>query len=157
HSVSMIREGKQPVVLLWAELPRVDRALLVSLTSRRLVVASQRGRKVLAGVLGGEHADPASIAIAAARELAAAAARVALHREAVRVSSSGGASTLHGPAVEKRESWLPSGNWTGVVVTDALASVTQAATRTNEALGQCFRALGEAQDAIELVGREALL
>ena len=27
----MIREGKQPVVLLWAELPRVDRTLLASL------------------------------------------------------------------------------------------------------------------------------
>ncbi|MCW5807376.1 MAG: serine/threonine protein kinase, partial [Deltaproteobacteria bacterium] len=37
HSMSTIREGKQPVVLLWAELPRVDRSLLVSLTGRRLV------------------------------------------------------------------------------------------------------------------------
>lgn len=40
HSVSMIREGKQPVVLMWAELPRVDRALLATLTGRRLVIAS---------------------------------------------------------------------------------------------------------------------
>src|SRR5262249_17734384 len=51
HSMSVIREGKQPVVLLWAELPRVDRALLGTLTGRRLVVASQRGRRVLAAVL----------------------------------------------------------------------------------------------------------
>jgi tetratricopeptide (TPR) repeat protein len=155
HSVSMIREGKQPVVLLWAELPRVDRALLASLTGRRLVIASQRGRKVLAGVLGGEHADPASIAIAAARELAAAGARVALHLEALRVTTSAGASTLHGVAVDKPETWLPTGTWTGVLVSDALASVTQAATRDSEAAG--FRALGEAQETIELVGREGLV
>ena len=44
HSVSVIREGKQPVVLLWAELPRVDRALLGDADGRRLVIASQRGR-----------------------------------------------------------------------------------------------------------------
>ncbi|HEY5927176.1 MAG TPA: protein kinase [Kofleriaceae bacterium] len=155
HSVSMIREGKQPVVLLWAELPRVDRALLASLTGRRLVIASQRGRKVLAGVLGGEHADPASIAIAAARELAGAGAHVALHLEALRVSTSAGASTLHGKAVDNPETWLPGAAWTGVIVSDALASVTQAATRTSEAAG--FRALGEVQEKIELVGREALL
>jgi eukaryotic-like serine/threonine-protein kinase len=155
HSVSMIREGKQPVVLLWAELPRVDRALLASLTSRRLVIASQRGRRLLAGVLGGEHADPASIAIGAARELAAAGARVALHLEALRVSTSGGANTLHGAAVENPDSWLPATTWTGAIVSDALASVTQAATRPIDAPG--FRALGDAQQTIELFGREALL
>jgi hypothetical protein len=155
HSVSMIREGKQPVVLLWVELPRVDRALLAPLTGRRLVIASQRGRRVLAGVLGGEHADPASIAIAAARELAASGARVALHLEALRVTTAGGASTLHGAAVEKPESWLPAVAWGGVVVTEALASVTQAVTRESELPG--FRALGEAQETIDLVGREGLL
>ncbi|HEY5947471.1 MAG TPA: serine/threonine-protein kinase, partial [Kofleriaceae bacterium] len=133
HSVSMIREGKQPVVLLWAELPRVDRSLLASLSGRRLVIASQRGRKVLAGVLGGEHADPASIAITAARELAAAGARVALHLEALRVSSSGDSNTLHGSAVDRPETWLPTTAWTGVVVSDALASVTQAVTRATDA------------------------
>jgi tetratricopeptide (TPR) repeat protein len=157
HSVSMIREGKQPVVLLWAELPRVDRALLATLTGRRLVIASQRGRKVLAGVLGGEHADPASIAIAAARELAAAGARVALHLEALRVATSGGVNTLQGTAIEQPESWLPSTPWTGIVVSDALACVTQAVTRTSDALGPGFRELGDAQQTMELVGREALL
>lgn len=157
HSMSMIREGKQPVVLLWAELPRVDRALLAPLTGRRVVIASQRGRRVLAGVLGGEHADPASIGIAAARELAAAGARVALHLEALRVATSAGASTLHGMSVEKPESWLPGAAWTGVVVTDALASVTQATTHALDTLGPGFHALGEQREQVELVGREALV
>ncbi len=157
HSVSVIREGKQPVVLLWAELPKVDRALLGMLTGRRLVVASQRGRRVLAGVLGGEHADPAAIAIAAARDLAAAGARVALHLEALRVASAGGASTLHGNAVEQPDQWLPPASWTGVVLTQALATVTQVPTRAAEGLGPQFRALGDEQQTIELVGREGLL
>jgi eukaryotic-like serine/threonine-protein kinase len=166
HSVSMIREGKQPVVLLWAELPRVDRALLAPLTGRRLVIASRRGRKLLAGVLGGEHADPAGIAIAAARELAAAGARVALHLEALRVVTSGGVTTLHGTPIEAPESWLPTATWSGVAVSDALASVTQAPTRpladretaaTPVCAGPSYRALADDQQHVELVGREALL
>jgi len=157
HSVSVISEGKQPVVLLWAELPKVDRAVLGMLSGRRLVVASQRGRRVLAGVLGGEHADPAAIAIAVARDLAAQGARVALHLDALRVTSSGGASTLHGDTVEKPDSWLPQGPWSGVVLSAALASVTQAVTHPIEALGESFRALGDERRELDLVGREAIV
>ena len=156
HSMSVIREGKQPVVLLWAEVPKVDRALLGMLTGRRLVVVSQRGRKVLAAVLGGEHADPASIAIGAARDLAAAGAHVALHLEALRVTQSGGTTTLHGDPVDKPETWLPPGAWTGVVLSAPLASVTQAPMRAVDGLGE-FRALSGDVEALELVGREGLL
>jgi tetratricopeptide (TPR) repeat protein len=156
HSMSVIREGKQPVVLLWVELPKVDRALLATLQGRRLVIASQRGRRVLAGVLGGDHADPAAVAIAAARDLAASGARVALHLDALRVDSAGGASTLHGEPVEKPESWLPSAPWTGVVLTRALASVTQAPTAASEA-GAEFFALGAGATHAELFGRDAQL
>jgi tetratricopeptide (TPR) repeat protein/tRNA A-37 threonylcarbamoyl transferase component Bud32 len=156
HSMSVIREGKQPVVLLWAELPRVDRALLGMLTGRRLVVVSQRGRRVLAGVLGGEHADPASAAIAAARDLAASGARVALHLEALRVDSAANGSTIHGEPVDKPETWLPAKPWLGVVMTRALATVTQAPTRSSEA-GPEFRALADEESSRELFGRDLLL
>jgi tetratricopeptide (TPR) repeat protein len=154
HTVSMIREGKQPVVLLWAELPKVDRALLGMLAARRVVIASQRGRRVLAGVAGGEHADPAAVAIAAARDLAAAGARVALHLEALRVETATGATTLHGQAIEHPESWLPADTWTGVVLSRALASVTQVPTR---ALESGFHALAGDAESVDLVGRDALL
>jgi len=156
HSMSVIREGKQPVVLLWAELPRVDRTLLATLAGRRLVMASQRGRRVLAGVLGGDHADPASVAAAAARDLAAAGARVALHLDLLRVASAAGASTLHGEAVEKPESWLPAGPWTGVIVTRAFAAVAQVPTAPSDA-GDDFLALGSQSAHAELVGRDAQL
>ncbi|HUS28727.1 MAG TPA: protein kinase, partial [Kofleriaceae bacterium] len=157
RSMSVIREGKQPVVLLWAELPKVDRALLGMLTGRRLVVVSQRGRKILAAVLGGEHSDPAAIAIGAARDLAAAGARVGLHLDALKVTQSGGTTTLHGEPIEKPETWLPSASWTGIVLTSAVASVTQAPTRAVEELGPQFRALTDDKEEIEIVGREALL
>ncbi len=155
HSMSMIREGKQPVVLLWAELPRVDRALLGLLAARKLTTASQRGRRVLAGALATEHPDPAAAAIAAARELVAAGARVALHLDAVGVGSTSGVTTLHGAPVEQPETWLPTETWTGVVMTGALASVAQVPTR--RLLGSDLHALAEQGEVAELFGREALL
>ena len=151
HSVSIVSEGRQPVVLIWAELPRVDRALLGALAARKVSVISQRGRRILGGVIGAEHADPASAAIAAARDLAAAGARVALHLDLLHVTP-----RLAGPAVERPEDWLPPAPWTGVVLTRALATVTQAATRPSE-FGAGFVALAGAGVISELFGREALI
>jgi tetratricopeptide (TPR) repeat protein len=168
HSISMVREGKQPVVLVWAELAKIDRALLASLAAHKLAIVSQRGRRVLAAALGSEHADPAAAAVAAARELAAAGARVAVHVEALRVvdgklelerpGSAGPRSDAErrGAEIAKPEAWLPADAWTGVVMTRAFASVTRAATRSSP-LGAGFRALADGDDELELVGRDALL
>jgi tetratricopeptide (TPR) repeat protein len=151
HSMSILSEGKQPVVLLWAELPHVDRALLGALSARKVAVISQRGRRVLGGVLGAAHADPAGAAIAAARDLAAAGARVALHLDSLQVTP-----RVTGPAAERPDSWLPAAPWTGVVVTRALATVIQAPTRPSE-LGAGFVVLAEAGATTELFGRDALI
>jgi len=156
HSVSVIREGKQPVVLLWAELPRVERALLGMLAARKIAVVSQRGRRVLGGVAGADHADPAGAAIAAARDLAAAGARVALHLDLVHVRPRAGATSFAGPPIEQPESWLPAAPWTGIVVTRALAAVIQTPTRASE-LGPGFAVLGDPSQQTELFGRDALL
>jgi len=151
HSVSIVSEGKQPVVLLWAELPHVGRALLGALAARKVTVISQRGRRILGGVLGAAHADPAGAAIAAARDLAAAGARVALHLDLLHVTP-----RLTGPAADRPDSWLPPAAWTGVVLTRALATVIQAPTRPSE-LGAGFVALAEAGATTELFGRDALI
>ena len=151
HSVSIVSEGKQPVVLLWAELPHVDRALLGALAARKVTVISQRGRRVLGGVLGAAHADPAGAAIAAARDLAAAGARVALHLDLLHVTP-----RLTGPAADRPDDWLPAAPWTGVVLTRALATVIQAPTRPCE-LGPGFVGLAEAGATTELFGRDALI
>ncbi|HET9988993.1 MAG TPA: serine/threonine-protein kinase, partial [Kofleriaceae bacterium] len=152
HPISIIRESKQPVVLIYAELPRVDRAFLGMFAARRLVIASQRGRRVLASALGGEHGDPVALALAAADDLAAAGARVALHLEALRVAQ----GVPQGEAITTPESWLPASPWTGVLVTRALATVMQSPTR-EAAEHPGFRALAAEAGRAELFGREALL
>ncbi|MDQ3365612.1 MAG: protein kinase, partial [Myxococcota bacterium] len=167
HSVSVMREGKQPVVLLWAELPRVDRALLGMLGARKISMISQRGRRVLGGIIGADHADPAGAAMAAARDLAAAGARVVLHLDALHVVTQASGTIIAGLAVEQPEAWLPPAGapstgvrsaapWTGILVTRALAAVIQTPTRPSE-LGSGFVQLGDASQTTELFGRDALL
>lgn len=157
RSVSVIREGTQPVVLLWAELPRVDRALLGLLGARKIAIASQRGRKVLGTVVGAEHPDPAGAALAAARELAAAGARVALHLDALTVMPRAGALAASGAAIDRPEGWLPPNAWSGVVLTAAIAPITQTPTRPAPEVGPGFVALAEVGELAELFGREAVL
>src|SRR5205823_4483999 len=101
-------------------------------------IISQRGRRVLGGVVGAAHADPAGAAIAAARDLAAAGARVALHLDLLYVTPQ-----LAGLAVERPDEWLPASTWTGIVLTRALATVIQAPTRPSD-LGAGFVTLAEA-------------
>lgn len=152
-AISQITEGKQPVVLVWAELAKVDRAVLAMLGARHVLVISQRGRRVFGALLGSAHADPAGTALALARDLAAAGARVALHLDALRVDG----TSLQGASVTQPEAWLPAGPWTGILLTRAVAAVAQVPTCAVDALGPGFRGLGEASDAIELFGRDALL
>jgi eukaryotic-like serine/threonine-protein kinase len=155
-TVSTLSEGKQPVVLLWAELPRVDRTLLDMLSSRKLALVSRRGRRVLGGLVGAEHPNPISSALAAARDLAAAGARVALHLDALIVRPSPGGTSLAGAAVEAPEGWLPQETWTGVVLTRAIAAASRAPVRASE-LGPAFVRIGEGREATELHGRDAVL
>ncbi|MEP6861823.1 MAG: protein kinase [Deltaproteobacteria bacterium] len=152
YPISIIRESQQPVVLLYAELPRIDRALLGMFAAHRLVIASQKGRRVVAGALGGEHGDPAALALAAAHDLVTAGARVALHLEALRVTN----GVLLGEAVAKPETWIPATPWTGVVITRSLAAVIQAPTR-EAADHPGFRAPASETGRAQLIGREALL
>ncbi len=156
HSWAVIREGKQPVVLLFAELPRVDRTLLAILASHKVSIISQRGRRILAAAAGVDHPDPAGVAIATARDLAAAGARVALHLEELRVAQDTNGLAFSGAAVDHPEHWIPDAPWTGVVLTRALASVTLVPARPSD-LGDRYVALGDAGEIAELFGREALL
>ncbi len=152
-TISQVTESKQPVVLVWAELAKVDRMILGMLAARHVHVVSQRGRRVLGAFLGSAHADPAGSALALAIDLAAAGARVAVHLDALRVEG----ATLDGEAVSRPETWLPSVPWTGVILTRAVAAVAQTPTRPADDAGPGFRFLVEVAGAPELVGRDALL
>jgi tetratricopeptide (TPR) repeat protein len=158
HLVSAIADGKQPVVFVWAELPRVDRALLGTFATRRARVASQRGRRVILALLGADHPDPAAAAIAVARDLAAAGARVAMHLDALALAPGTPAGVaLAGPAIEKPDAWLPHGTWTGIALTRAVATVIQAPTRSGGDLGSEFRMLADPGAEADLFGRDAQL
>ena len=157
HSVSVIREGKQPVVLLWAELPRVDRALLGDARRRAgSCVASQRGRRVLAGVLGGEHADPASDRDrGGARSRRGRRARRAAPRCAARRRRPAARRRCTASRSRSRRRGCRPATWTGVVLTRALATVTQAPTRPADGSARAFARSATARQAIELFGRDA--
>ena len=153
--LSQVTESKQPVVLVWAELPRVDRALLGQFTARRVLVVSQRGRKILGALLGSAHQDPATAALSLAEDLALAGAKVALHLDALHVEAVAGTWKITGESVEHAERWLPTEAWTGTVLTRAIGAVAQVATRPSS-LGPQFRVLAGDRDDNELVGRDAL-
>ena len=157
-ALSQVTESKQPVVLVWAELPKVDRALLGQFSARHVIVVSQRGRKILGALLGATHGDPASAALALAEDLAASGARVACHLDALVIDTSGPSPVPRGESIDRVESWLPAQPWTGVILTRALAAVAQVSTRPSP-LGDAYRQLGARGDAedLELVGRGALL
>ena len=152
-SVATIAHGREPVVLVWAELPRVDRALVGALQARRATVLSQRGRRVLAALLGADHRDPAGAAIGVARELAAAGARVAVHLDALAVA----AGAIAGEAVERPDAWLPAGTWSGVALTRMMAAATRESTRPAPELGAGVALLATAGDEPPVIGRDALL
>jgi hypothetical protein len=154
--ISMIRESKQPVVLLWVELPRIDRALLAIFSARRLIVASQRGRRIIAGAVGGDHGDPAGIAIAAARELLAVGARVVLHLDALRIGTTQAGRTLAGAAIEDPSAWVPGGTWSGVLMSRAFAAAARVATRASDVSSE-YLIFDEDQKRPPLLGRDALL
>src|SRR5688572_14309713 len=107
------------------------------------------------GVVGADHADPAGAAIAAARDLAAAGARVALHLDALTVANAP-STTITGLAVEKPEDWLPQSAWTGIAITRALGAVLQVPTRAMPDMPG-FVALGEPNQTAELFGRDSLV
>ena len=153
-AVSQITESRQPVVLVYIELAKVDRAVLATLDARHVMIVSQRGRRILAALLGSAHADPATSALALAKDLVdGGATKTALHLDALQLDG----ATLRGDAVEKPESWLPAAPWTGAILTRAFASVAQVPTRAADDAGPGFRFLADGGDRVELFGRDALL
>jgi tetratricopeptide (TPR) repeat protein len=154
--LSQVTEAKQPVVLVWAELPKVDRALLGQFSARKVLVLSQRGRRILGALLGSSFEDPASTALELATDLTAAGARVACHLDALLVDPSGAIPTLKGESVENIDSWLPSEPFTGTLLTRAFAAVVQVPTRPSS-LGAAYRTLAAGPEQDELIGRDALL
>ncbi|MBK7534951.1 MAG: protein kinase [Myxococcales bacterium] len=147
-TLSVVRERPQPVVLMWAELARLDRNVLAMLGAHKFRVSSQRGRRVLAVILASDHPTPSTEAMAVAEELVATGARVVVHLADCVVSG----ERITGPALASPESWLPTGPWTGLRMTAPFAATVHRAVVA--ALDDSrFFALAEPADG-EVLGRE---
>ena len=150
-TMSVVRERPQPVVLMWAELARLDRAVLATLGAHKFRVISQRGRRVLAAILASDHPTPSSEAMAVAEELVTAGARVVVHLADCVVSG----ERISGQALSAPERWLPANAWMGLRMTGAFAAtIDRGVAPARDASG--FFALAE-QVAGAVLGREAEL
>lgn len=149
-TLAMVRERPQPVVIMWAELARLDRNALAMLTAHKFRVASQRGRRVLAVILASDHPTPASEALAVAEELVALGARAVVHLAECVVTE----DSISGEALENAEQWLPSGAWTGLRLTGAFAATVGRAVAPATDDGD-FSVLAESED--EHGGRSKLI
>lgn len=155
QAMAMVRERPQPVVVMWAELARLDRNVLAMLTAHKFRVVSQRGRRVLAVILASDHPTPASEALAVAEELVALGARAAVHLAECVVTE----DSVSGEALEDAESWLPSGAWTGLRLSGAFAATVDRAVVPAEDGAAGFSMLAEPTSdehggRSKLIGRE---
>ncbi len=110
-------EGPQPVVLLFVETQGSSTTVSASVRRRGGWLARQRGSRYLAAFAGAAGGDPRASALAAGHEIVdAEGGRAALQVAAVTVRvRASGAPAFGGEAVERPESWLPDGEWGGVV------------------------------------------
>ncbi len=145
-----VRERLQPVVVMWAELARLDRNVLAMLAAHKFRVVSQRGRRVLAVILASDHPTPSSEALGVAEELVALGGRAVVHLADCVVTG----DRVTGPALEAPESWLPAGAWTGLRLSGAIAATIDRAVVMADDGSAGFSTLAEPQRS-ELIGRQA--
>lgn len=150
-TMAVVRERPQPVVLMWAELARLDRSTLAIFGAHKFRVISQRGRRVLAAVHIADHPTPSSEALAVAEELVALGARVVVHLADCVVSG----ERISGSALSTPESWLPAGSWNGLRMTAAFAATINRSVTPARDDGSFFVLVEEATAAV--LGREPVI
>jgi eukaryotic-like serine/threonine-protein kinase len=115
---ALVRDRSQPVVVMWAELARIERTVLAMLETHKFRVVSQRGRRLLTVILANDHATPSGEALTVAEALVAWGAKVVVHMADCVVVG----ERITGPALTNPETWLPSGAWTGLRMTAVFAA-----------------------------------
>lgn len=144
---AMIGDGRRPAVVLLVETAAPASAVLAAVGARRGMLARQRGRRYVALFSASEMDAPIEAAAGAADELCAGGGRAALHLAHVTIRTrADGSAAVNGAAVDRPESWLPAGAWSGVVRT---AEIERAAAATGT--GTAPRA------ETPLLGRDAAL
>jgi eukaryotic-like serine/threonine-protein kinase len=114
----LVRDRPQPVVVMWAELARIERSALAMLETHKFRLVSQRGRRLLAVILANDHATPSGEALTVAEALVARGAKVVVHvADCIVVGE-----RITGPALSTPETWLPVGAWSGLRMTAVFAA-----------------------------------
>ncbi|WP_437906563.1 protein kinase [Sorangium sp. So ce327] len=120
---AILADGPQPAVILLLEHDGEAAAILDAIAARGGFPARQRGARHIAVFSGLDVEDPARAALSAARAvLGSRGGRAALHLAGVTIRRRPGEPpAAYGAALDRPESWLPKGAWSGVVVTPALS------------------------------------
>ncbi|WP_438034133.1 serine/threonine-protein kinase [Sorangium sp. So ce204] len=158
----LIADGREPVLVLVADVGGAVPPAVAALASRKGLVVRQRGRRLVALFSGLDIEHPAQAALAAARELVDRCdARAGLHLAGVTVRRKGRcAPVAYGAAVDRPEGWLPPEPWTGVVLSAEIERVLVETEPTPPSAGAAA-ATGAVDGEVPLFGRsevvEALL
>lgn len=123
--VRLLTEGRRPMVVLAVETHAVALQVIAAVTRRNGFVARQRGSSFVCVFSGAEIDDPVQAGIAVAREMVGRfEARAALHLASLAIRRQDNAPpAVYGVPVERPETWLPQGPWSGVVLTAEIARV----------------------------------
>jgi serine/threonine protein kinase/tetratricopeptide (TPR) repeat protein len=120
----LLSEGRHPTILLFAEVAGPAALICNRIKAARGHVVRQRGVQYTAIFSGFDTDDPASAALAAAREIVQKKGRVALHLAQVTIRRKDrGAPLVYGAAVERPETWLPTVQWSGLTFTSELQAI----------------------------------
>ena len=151
----LIADGRQPVVVLVAETSAPMPLVVAAVTRRKGLVVRQRMRRYVTVFSGRDADQPAQAALAAARELVDRhGARAALHLASVTIRRKDqGAVAVYGAAVDRPETWMPAGPWSGVALSADLERVLSDA----EPPPSSTRAAPSVEAGAPLVGRSGAL
>ncbi|WP_437913991.1 protein kinase [Sorangium sp. So ce302] len=163
-STRLIADGREPVVVLVADVSGAVPSAVAALASRKGLVVRQRGRRLVALFSGRDIEHPAQAALAAARELVGRCnARAGLHLAGVSVRRKGRcAPVAYGTAVDRPEGWLPPEPWSGVALSAEIERVlvetepTPPSTGAAAAMG-ASTATGAVDGEVPLLGQSEVV
>ncbi|MEM9490826.1 MAG: protein kinase, partial [Myxococcota bacterium] len=122
----LLTSAQQPVILLAAQLETLDQNVAAVVTEHKGVIARQWGRRYICAFAGLMDEDPIQEALAAAHHLTSRlGGRAVLHLTSLKLrrSRQRGALKVYGAEVEQPERWLPTGEWSGILLTAKIARV----------------------------------
>ncbi len=158
-TTTRLGEETRPVVLLAVEGALLGPDVADVVRAGRGLVARHYRRGFVCAFCDADDDDPATSALALARELVTAhGARTVAHLSELHVRDGHRGRRVYGVEVDRPEAWLPASAWAGFVVTAALADALPE-TRADDELPGFARAVGSVSPRQQppLIGRDRLL